>query len=102
MGFATDEKNVEETLPLTVDALAAGNQAIIEEDCVTAIEQKKLGQAKTSVYFSDMSHCDIIPGDDGDTVRIKKHVGNQLNIGPLDPDVAARIHALITKLWRGE
>ncbi len=101
MGFTANDDMVEEQLPLTLQAIAEGNEAVIEEDQITSIEQKKLGKAKTTVTFEDMSSCDIVSGDNGDMIVIKKHVGNALRIGPLEKDVAARAHALIMKLWKG-
>ncbi len=102
MDFSAEEKDIAEELPLTLKAQAAGNEAIIEEDRITSIEEKKLGKSKTTVMFEDMSSCKMIEGDEGVNLLIKKHIGNQLSIGPLDKDVAARAHALVMKLWKGE
>ncbi|MFP4200013.1 MAG: hypothetical protein ACLFS8_01205 [Clostridia bacterium] len=102
MDSSAEENNIVEELPLTLKAQAAGNEAVIEEDRITSIEQKKLGKSKTTVMFEDVASCELIEVDEGVNLLIKKHVGNQLVIGPLDADVAARAHALVMKLWKGE
>ncbi len=93
---------VEESLPLTLQAIATGNEAIIEADQVTAVQQRRLGKSKTTVRFEDMSHCDMVETDEGYEIRIKKTVGNPLTIGPLEEEEATRAHALIMKLWKPE
>ncbi len=85
-------------VPYTVQEIDSENRATIEEDHIEFFEQKRLGLSRFIIQIKDIIACDVIPGEKGDEIRVQRRIGNAMRLGPVDPESAKAVAALIERL----
>ncbi len=75
--------------PFEMPYVDSKGYAVIEEEEVRLVEQKRLGQSTTKMAIADIVKVGRRSHDAGEFLTLRRRVGNPLRIGPLDSEVAS-------------